>query len=316
MTTSSYALRLVCLSLAVLFLVHAAVELAVAICAPAMLRRAERWRAAAAAQTMLALRLLPAASALFVMFAICIPSYLRLEPAATEEDIGIACLALAAMGAAMWGFSIARTARALLRSMRHLRAWRRRGSEATIGDRRVWMVDGSGQTLALAGIFRPKLIVSRNIVETLPADQLAAALRHERAHADAWDNSKRLLMLLAPNLTLRSQVERAWARFAEWSADDRAAEGDANRSVSLAGALVSVARLGSSSVPPLATALMANSGDLQVRVERLLRERSEVRPVPAALIAGSLLAAGTLLTLTVHPGTLSVAYRILERLVD
>jgi hypothetical protein len=149
------------------------------------------------------------------------------------------------------GFSIARTARALLRSMRHLRAWRRRGSEATIGDRRVWMVDGSGQTLALAGIFRPKLIVSRNIVETLPADQLAAALRHERAHADAWDNSKRLLMLLAPNLTLRSQVERAWARFAEWSADDRAAEGDANRSVSLAAALVSVARMGSSSVPPL-----------------------------------------------------------------
>jgi Zn-dependent protease with chaperone function len=204
-TTSSYALRLVCLSLAVLFLVHAAVELAVAICAPAMLRRAERWRAAAAAQTMLALRLLPAASALFVMFAICIPSYLRLEPAATEEDIGIACLALAAMGAAMWGFSIARTARALLRSMRHLRAWRRRGSEATIGDRRVWMVDGSGQTLALAGIFRPKLIVSRNIVETLPADQLAAALRHERAHADAWDNSKRLLMFLGP---LRRVVRR------------------------------------------------------------------------------------------------------------
>lgn len=315
--TSSYTLRLVCLSLAVLFLVHLAVGLAVAICAPSMVRRAERWPAAAAARMMLALRLLPAASALFVVCAICIPSYLRLEPEAMEEEIGIACLASAALGAAVWGFSIARTVRALLRSMRHLRAWRKRGSETSIGDARVWMIEGAGRTLALAGIFRSKLIVSREVVQALPADQLAAALRHERAHANAWDNFKRLLMLLAPNIAVPGQVvERAWARFTEWSADDRASAGDANRSVSLAAALVSVARMGSPSVPPLATALMANAGDLQVRVERLLRERGEVQPVPAALTAGCLLAAAMLLTLTLHPGTLLVAYRLLERLVD
>lgn len=314
--TSSYGLRLVCLSLAVLFLVHLAMGLAVAMCAPAVVRRAERWRAVAAARMMLALRLLPAASAWFVVCAICVPSYLRLEPQAMEEEIGIACLASAAMGAAAWGFSMARTARALFRSMRQMREWRRRGTEAVIGDARVWIIEGAGRTVSLAGIVRPKLIVSREVVEALPADQLASALWHERAHAGARDNFKRLLMLLAPNLALPDHVERAWARFTEWSADDRTAEGDRSQSVSLAAALVSVARLGSASVTPLATALTANAGDLQVRVDRLLRERGEVRPVPAILVSGCLVAAGMLLALALHPGTLSIAYRILERLVD
>ena len=314
--TSSYALRLVCLSLAVLFLVHLSVALAVTMCAPAMVRRAERWRAAAAARMMLALRLLPAASALFVVLAICIPSYLRLEPEAMEEEIGIGCLALAAMGAAAWGFSLARTARVMLRSMRCVRAWRSRRSEAVIAGSRLWIIDGAGPTLAMAGIFRPKLIVSREIIESLPADQLAAALRHERAHANAWDNFKRLLMLIAPGAGLFPEVDRAWARFTEWAADDRASEGDANRPVSFAAALVSVARMGPAPVPPLATALTANAADLQVRVERLLRERDESRPAPAAWIAGCLLTAGALAMLAFQPATLSVAHAILERLVD
>ena len=314
--TSSYALRLVCLSLAVLFLVHLAVGLAVAMWAPAVERRAERWRAAAAARMILALRLLPAAMALFVVFAICIPSYLRLEPEAMEEEIGFACLGLAVLGAVTWALSIARTAGAVIRSILYVRRSRRRASETNICESRVWITDGAERTLALAGIFHPRLIVSRELVEALPSDQLAAALRHESAHADAWDNFKRLVVMLTPNLPLQGRLNRAWARFTEWSADDRASEGDPNRPVSLAAALVSVARMGPASVPPLATALMANAGDLQIRVERLLREDAEIQPVPPALIAGCLLTAGGLLSLVLHPSTLSVAYQMLERLVD
>lgn len=314
--TSSYALRLVCLSLAVLFLVHIVVAFAVAMVAPAMVRRAERWRASTAAQMIFALRLLPAASALFVVFAICVPTYLRLEPEAMEEDIGLACLALAVLGAGVWGWSFARTGRAVVRSLRCVRNWHKRGSRTVIGDSSVWVIEGAGRTLALAGIFRPELIVSRDVIQALPKDQLAAAVRHEQAHATARDNFKRLLMLLAPNAGMPDQLERAWARFTEWSADDRAAAGDANRPVALAAALVSVARMGSTVVPPLATALMANAEDLQVRVERLLRERETSRPVPAMLFGSFGIAAGALLAVALHPGTLAVTYRILERLVD
>ncbi len=314
--SSSYALRLAILSAAVLFLAHLFFGLAVAIGAPAVVRRAERWRAATAARVLFALRMLPAAGALFVVCAICVPSYLRLEPDAIQEDIGAICLAAAALGIAVWALAMTRAARALAGSMRHVRAWRRRANVASVADARVWIIDGRGPTLALAGIFRPMLIVSRDIVEALPPDQLAAALRHELAHASAWDNFKRLLILLTPSLALPGQVERAWARFTEWSADDRAASGDPDRAVSLAAALVSVARMGSPAVPPLATALMANAADLQVRVDRLLRARAEVQPVSAALIGGSLVSGAALMLLALHPATLAVAYEMLERLVD
>lgn len=314
--TASYALRLAILSVAVLFLAHLFFGIAVAMGVPAVVRRAERWRAATAARVLFALRIMPAAGAMFVVCAICIPSYLRLEPDAIQEDVGALCLGAAALGIAVWAFSISRAARALIRSMRYVRAWRNRAGVTAIADARVWLIDGAGPTLALAGVFRPKLVVSRDVVDTLPPDQLAAAVRHELAHANAWDNFKRLLILLTPSMALPGRVEAAWARFTEWSADDRAAEGDPDRSLSLAAALVSVARMGSPAVPPLATALMANAADLQVRVDRLLRERSEVQPVSPALIGGSLLSGAALVTLALHPATLSVAYQMLERLVD
>jgi hypothetical protein len=314
--TSSYALRLVCLSFAVSFLVQLVLEFAVALCAAPLIRRAERWRAVAAARLMLTLRLLPGLGALFVVVAICIPSYLRWEPQAVQEDIGLACLGAAALGFAAWAYSIARTTRAIVRSTRYLRACRKSGAETAIGNTLVWRINAPGRTLALAGIFRPKLVVSNEIVHGLPADQLAAALQHERAHANSWDNLKRLTMLVTPTVFATDRIECAWARFTEWSADDRAVAGDLNRSVALAAALISVARMGSTAVPPLATALMANAGDLEVRVDRLLRDQGQLRPVPAALLAGCLLSASTLLTLAFHPGTLSIAYRVLERLVD
>jgi Zn-dependent protease with chaperone function len=314
--TSSYALRLVCLSFAVWFLIHLLLGLAVAAFAPVIIRRVEHWRAAAAARTILILRLLPASGALFIVGAICIPSYLRLEPQSVQEDIGAACLAAAALGILTWGYAITRTARALRRSQVYLRMWRQSSTETTLAGARVWMIDGPGRTLALAGVFRPRLVVSKEIAEALPPDQLAAALEHERAHANTRDNFKRLLMLLAPAVFAAAPLERAWARFTEWSADDRASAGDSNRSLALAAALVSVARIGSTPIPPLATALMANAGDLEVRVDRLLRNPQENRPVPSALLAAALFGAATLAALTLHPGTLSIAYRVLERLVD
>lgn len=312
---SAYAFRLVCLSFAVFFLLHSAAAMLIAARAASIIRRAEQWRASAAARAMLILRLLPAAGALFVVCAICVPSYLRLEPKVEQEEMGAACLAMAALGAALWIGSIARTVRAAVRSTRQVRKWRETGVQTTLDGSSVWVVEDAGRTLALAGVFRPVLAVSNEIVEALPPDQLAAALRHERAHWTARDNFQRLLMFLSPDAGLLRGIERAWCRFCEWSADDRAADGDWNRPVLLAAALVKVARVRPAPVPPLATALVANTADLETRISRLLGNPCD-RRVPSMFIAALLAAAAGMIALALHPATFAIAYAVLERLVD
>src|SRR2546423_14219817 len=99
---SSYSGRLVCLSLAVFLLVHTLVGLAVAFIGPAVVRAAERMRPRRAARLLLALRLLPASAAIFVVAAICIPSYLWLEPQAAAEEVGWLCAAAALVAAISW----------------------------------------------------------------------------------------------------------------------------------------------------------------------------------------------------------------------
>ena len=310
-----YTLRLVCLCLASFFLVHAALALAARCFASAALRFAERLRAQSAARFLLALRLLPAAVALTAVAGLCVPSYLSLEQEDGAEFVGFTCLAAALFGAAIWTISWARSLRAAVRSHRYVRQCRRNGS--------IWIADGTAPFLGIAGILHPKLIVSRSVVDALNRDQLAAAIRHERAHQSSADNLKRLLLLLAPDALPYWRgfggVERAWLRFAEWAADDRAVSQDAACSLSLAEALVRVARLGAAAqTSPLMSHFVAASVDISVRVERLLsptieaatRKSGRMIAVSCALIALS--AVGFAIA---QPATLPSVHSLLERLM-
>jgi hypothetical protein len=145
------------------------------------------------------------------------------------------------------------------------------------------------------------------------------ALRHEWAHRISHDNLKRLLLLAIPDVLpwlrgLRA-IDRAWARLAEWAADDRAVGDDSLRSVALAGALVRVARLGTAPPPaPLATSLLADGSDLAVRVDRLLHPAPRCDAGRAWVLSGiGCAAAFTMLAL--RPETLRAAHRLLELLV-
>jgi len=64
----------------------------------------------------------------------------------------------------------------------------------------AWVVDGPAPCVMLAGVLRPRLVISRGVVAALSAEQLSAAIRHERAHGISRDNLKRLLVLLAPGI--------------------------------------------------------------------------------------------------------------------
>ena len=127
-----YLLRLLCLCLAAFFVIHSVVGLLVALTGPAAVRAARRMRPRLAGRFLLALRLLPAALALFVVAGLCVPSYLWLEPEINAEEVGAACLAAAVLAAALGTISTTRGIRAVLRSARHARDCARLGRLATL----------------------------------------------------------------------------------------------------------------------------------------------------------------------------------------
>jgi Zn-dependent protease with chaperone function len=327
-----YLLRLLCLCFASYFVLNLAASLLVRISSGFALRFAESIAPRGAARFLLALRLLPFVFALLFVVALCVPSYLWLEPAATSERVGAFCVALGFLGAASWFVSIGRTIRSLFASMRHSRLCSSVRDESDVPGgpspalvlEPVVVVLEDAPILALAGLLRPRLLISRSVLRALSADELDAALRHEHAHRISRDNAKRLLILLAPDIfpfvrTFRT-IERNWAKFAEWTADDLATAGDPRRAISLAAALVQVARLGSAPrLPSLYTSLLECDRDLSARVDRLLHAVPVASPyaTPAhhRLHAAGFLLAGCLAALLLAPSALSAVHELLELLI-
>jgi beta-lactamase regulating signal transducer with metallopeptidase domain len=316
--TLPYLFRLLCLSLASLFLIHLALGLIVSLISPTAIRLADRTRPRWAARFLLILRLLPSGLSLFVVAALCIPSYFKLEPETTSEQVGIACFVAALLGLIIWGISITRAVRASAHSLRYIRHCGR------IASRRrspIWVIEGAGHVLALAGVLRPRLVVSRDVVSALSPHELSAALRHERAHQTSRDNLKRLFMLLTPDILPffrgHESLERAWSKFTEWAADDTAVAGNPRRSLALAAALVRVARLGASPQPtPLMTSLLGGAQDLSARVDRLLHPAPQrERKTPVLIVSTSLLLCASLVAAVLQPSTFHSVHQILEHLI-
>jgi Zn-dependent protease with chaperone function len=217
--------RLALLALAAFFLVQFAMGALVTMLAPRVIRTSARLSSDRAAGRLCMLRLAPAGVAMFVVVVFCIPSYLLLEPDSGEK-VGWRCLVFAGLALVGWVISASRAARAWWDSRRYLRSSLANGRETVLHDAHapVCLTVYPGPAVALAGIIHPRVIVTRAAAAVLSMEQLDVALRHERAHAESRDNLKRLAMLLAPNLLPRrtfAALEQAWARAAEWAADDR-----------------------------------------------------------------------------------------------
>lgn len=278
--SASYWLRLLSLSLASFFLVHAAATLILWIVKGRFIRSAERMRSTTAARFMFAMRALPFGIALLSVAALCAPSYLRFETDSLPEPIGLACLALAAAGFLICVAAIDKGLRSATSSIEFARQCQGAGHSVRLRGvpSQMLVIPGPRAFLAQVGIFRPRIVISQPLLKEFSADELSAALGHERAHWIARDNLKRLLFAFLPDLlpffpALRA-FEQSWARFAERAADDHIRVGTPERAVSLASALVRLARVGaggnSDSCDHLATSALGGADDLGGRVNRLL----------------------------------------------
>jgi Zn-dependent protease with chaperone function len=291
----------------------------------AAVRMAETMRPRSAARFLFFMRLLPLALGLGAVLGLCIPSYLWLEPRGTPERVGLICLTLALLAVASCFFSVVRTARAIAVSLCCNRSWQLAGRQTHVAgvSSPALVVKKEAPLLALAGLLTPRLVISDDVLCSLSPEELDVALHHENAHRVSRDNLKRLLLLLAPGpipfVRGFALLEQAWARFSEWAADDEATQGDAHRALSMAGALLRVARMGAGRrLSFLHTSLVAGDHDLSARIDRLLR-LDHARPVSFPLTKALLSAAGVGISLCLAtilifwPATLASVHRLLEQ---
>jgi len=321
-----YTWRLVCLCCASFFVLHLAMAVATRLSAGTAMRMAARMKPSSAARFLFFLRISPMALAVFVVLAFCIPSYLWLEPEAAGEKFGFVCFLMATLGAGIWVLSITRVASAVRGTVRYLHQCERHGRKINVPGEPspALLLADNAPVLAVAGVVHPRLVISKRVLRGLTAEQRDAALRHEQAHRISRDNFKRFLILLTPDvlpfLRTFASLERAWAKFTEWAADDQATEGDSRRALSLASALVQVAKMGSKpQLSYLFSSLVDDDHELSERVDRLLRPQpnpgkpAEVL-VPFLTSVGALMAGAVALVLF-WPGSLSLVHQALEQLV-
>jgi len=227
----------------------------------------------------LAAPLLPSAGAALFVAAVFIPAYVLFEPRDTGEGFDATITACAAIAVALTIVGGSRGLAGWLRVRRHTREWMAHAAPALVGGREVLVADTATPFLALVGVVRPRLLVTRGLVDALTPEELEASMAHEVGHSRAWDNLKRLAMCASPDLLPPSaarRLERRWAAAAEHAADGHAR--GAGMRCALASALVKVARLTPVAPPtldPIST--LIGGGEIAVRVRRLLDDRRPPR---------------------------------------
>ena len=230
------------------------------------------------------LRLLPAGTALVLAALVFVPSYWRYEPRQTTEAMDLTTTAFALVGVAMLSAGVVRGASSWWRARQRTHAWMHTARPTLLraaGSDRVpptYVIDADAPIMALVGLLRPRLLVTRGLIAALTEEELAASVAHEMGHAGAWDNFKRLAMRAAPDLLASTSaaraVERRWVSASEQAADRMCGAATPPRRHALASALVKVARL----MPPEPTmgepiSTLIGGGEIAARVRVLLDDR-------------------------------------------
>jgi len=226
------------------------------------------------------LRIFAAAIATAFVAAIFLPSYLRYEPRYINEGFDLLLTAVAAITVAAVVAAAARGVLAWRSAARRTRAWMQTARPIALSGTSIpaYEIDVEAPVLALVGVLRPRLLVTRGLLAALTPEELAASLAHELEHSRAWDNLKRLAMRSTPDILVRSAAMRAieeqWVIASEHGADRLACDHDPRARCALASALVKVAKL-TPRTPPLAEPIstLVGGGDVASRVRRLLEDR-------------------------------------------
>jgi beta-lactamase regulating signal transducer with metallopeptidase domain len=292
-----FAARLVAVSLSVFVLIYSGLSLAVGCGWRRFWLYSRKYPVRHSADLLFGLRSSPLATAVTVTVAFTVPSFVLLEPRSIVEPIGIAPLLLGLCGLLLAAFGVWNAVRALKTASRAIALWT---SEASLvespGEVPVVRISRVVPALTVAGILKPRILMSGAAEFLLTERELQTAVRHELAHVRRRDNLKKLLLRLLgfPGM---AALEAAWLEATELAADD-AAVFNAGEALDLAAALIKLSRLAPFEAQVDLTAALVHSpvAVMNVRVERLLAWNEE-RRVPTRRGRSLWCAAGAALAL-------------------
>lgn len=222
-------------------------------------------------------RLAPAVMSLIALL-LAITSFILFEPRGGEERTGVLLPVCAALAAAMIGTTIFRLARMVRASRRALAHWMRSAEQVTLPGVTVpaYRIECAFPIVALAGLFRPRLLVAGSVLDACPPDEMQVILAHEEWHLRNGDNLRRLLVAIAPDVMMWTPLARRlsalWHSAAEDAADAEAAVTHPAARVALAEALIRIGRMAPAGSTPtvLPASAFFRGENLERRIRRLL----------------------------------------------
>jgi len=235
----------------------------------------------ARAATLFRLRLLPVVVAMLATIQ-GVVSFVVFEPRGEDETIGRVLVGLAIAAAGLLSVGAFRLAHAGLATRRALRQWMTTAHPIELEGLNVpaFAVDSAFPVVAVVGMIRPQVIIARSVLAACPADELRAILSHEQQHLARRDNLRRAVLTWLPDvlsfLPAGSALIAMWHDATEAVADDAASELGPTGRVSLAAALLRVARLAPAGSPviSLPASALYRGEDIAERVHRLLAPQS------------------------------------------
>ena len=275
-----YELLGISLVLAALLTINALASLLSVIAWRVLAAPARRWSAHTRAKILFAMRVGPPAVALLSVAALLVPSYLAYEPYSTTEIVSKKLAALALVSALGVVFAFWRGLRSWWATRALLNDWLAGARPIRIAEVNIpaFSIEHPFPVVAVVGSLRPRLFVARQVLDSLSAQEMRAAITHECGHLAARDNLKRVLISACRDmLTMVScgrSIDRAWSENAEAAADEAAASHGSAVALNLASALIEIARMvpaGARPTMPVAAFLLGDETDgVKGRVSRLL----------------------------------------------
>lgn len=248
------------------------------------------------------LRLLPAAAAALVTAAIAVPAFLAFEPVRASEPVGPLLIVLALIGCAVMLSAAAMAIRTIADTARLTRVWLQSAERLSVDPPSgftTYVIDSATPIVALIGVFTPRLIAARAVVNACTREEFAAIVAHERGHYRSHDNLKRWLLACAPDVLrwtrVHDEISLAWRDASEDAADDAAAHDAPDARVDLAALLLKIARLAPNSSAPLTVSAFADADGLERRVRRLLSAPATPAASEYARLAALVAAAAVLI---------------------